>query len=133
VTAAQATTAAPRRKHRTTAYWLVTAVVVGESAIGGTLDLLRAAPFYPLMIQLGYPGYLATILGVAKLIAAAILVAPRLPRLKEWAYAGIMINMIGATASNIAGHQPVSNVVPPVVFACFAMASWALRPPSRRL
>src|SRR5215467_3628832 len=86
------------------AYWSFTGVMVAESLIGGAMDLLRLAPFYPLMIQLGYPSYLATILGVAKIIAAAILLAPGLPRLKEWAYAGIMINMIGAAASNAATH-----------------------------
>ena len=31
------------------AYWTVTAVVVGEAAIGGTMDLLRMAPFYPVL------------------------------------------------------------------------------------
>lgn len=115
------------------AYWIVTAVVVGESAIGGTMDLFRLAPFYPLLIQLGYPPYLSTILGVAKLIAAVVIVAPRLPRLKEWAYAGIMINMIGALASNVARHQGFSALVPPAAFAVLALVSWALRPPRRRL
>ena len=52
------------------------------------LDLLKAPPFYPVMIELGYPGYLATIMGTAKVVAAVVLVVPRLPRLKEWAYAG---------------------------------------------
>ena len=33
-------------------------------------------PFYPVMIELGYPGYLATIMGTAKIIAAVILAAP---------------------------------------------------------
>ena len=52
------------------------------------LDLLKAPPFYPVMIELGYPGYLATFMETAKVVAAVVLVAPRLPRLKEWAYAG---------------------------------------------
>ena len=62
----------PLRRHRTGAYWVVTTVVVGECAIGGAMDLLRMAPFYPVMIELGYPGYLATIMGTAKLIAAGV-------------------------------------------------------------
>jgi len=70
------------------AYWLTTAIVAGECAVGGVLDLLKAPPFYPVMIELGYPGYLATIMGTAKVVAAVVLVVPRLPRLKEWAYAG---------------------------------------------
>ncbi|BCJ47964.1 hypothetical protein GCM10010168_23230 [Actinoplanes ianthinogenes] len=115
------------------AYWLTTAVVAGECAVGGALDLIKAPPFFPMMIELGYPAYLAAILGTAKLIAAVILLAPRLPRLKEWAYAGVTINMIGAAASHLAVHQPVTTVLAPTVFVVLALLSWAWRPPSRTL
>jgi len=107
--------------------------VVGECAVGGALDLLRMAPFYPMMIDLGYPPYLATIMGTAKLVAAVVLAAPGLPRLKEWAYAGVMINMIGAGASHVARHQSPSNLIAPAMFAGLALLSWAGRPASRRL
>jgi uncharacterized membrane protein YphA (DoxX/SURF4 family) len=123
-----------RHRHRqATAYWTVTAVVVGECVAGGTMDLFRMAPFYPMMIDLGYPGYLATILGTAKLLAAVVLLAPGLARLKEWAYAGVVINMTGAAASYVATHQSVTNLIPPLAFAGLAILSWALRPPGRRL
>ncbi|WP_192579645.1 DoxX family protein [Micromonospora sp. AMSO31t] len=124
---------AARPRYRTGAYWLVTAVVVGECAVGGTMDLFRAPPFYPAMIGLGYPGYLATIMGTAKLIAAVVLLAPRLRRLKEWAYAGVMINMVGAAASHLAMHQALGNLIAPTMFAGLAMLSWAWRPTTRRL
>jgi uncharacterized membrane protein YphA (DoxX/SURF4 family) len=123
-----------RRDGRAIAYWAITALVVGECVIGGTMDLFRMAPFYPAMIALGYPAYLATILGIAKLLAAMVLLAPGLPRLKEWAYAGILINMIGAAASYVATHQPgAANLVPPAAIAGLAIGSWALRPSTRRL
>jgi hypothetical protein len=70
---------------------------------------------------------------VAKLVAAAILLAPGLGRLKEWAYAGVLINMLGATASQLADRQPLGNAVPPLAFACLALVSWALRPAARRI
>lgn len=126
-------TSAGRSPYRGRAYWTVTAVVVGECLTGGTMDLLRLPPFYAVMIDLGYPGYLATIMGPAKIAAAAILLAPRLPRLKEWAYAGIMINMVGAVASHVAMHQPLSTVIAPGAFAGLTMLSWAWRPATRRL
>lgn len=130
-TAPAATTAHARRA---IGYWVVTAIVIGECVIGGIMDLLRMAPFYPGMIALGYPTYLATILGVAKILAAVVLVVPGLPRLKEWAYAGILINMLGAAASYVAMHQSTANnLVAPAVFAGLAVGSWALRPPTRRL
>ncbi|GAB3328353.1 DoxX family protein [Micromonospora halotolerans] len=128
-----APSAATRRRYRTGAYWLVTAVVVGECAVGGAMDLFRMAPFYPVMIDLGYPSYLATIMGTAKIIAAVVVLAPGLPRLKEWAYAGIVINMVGAVASHVAMHQTPSTLIAPAMFAGLAILSWAWRPPARRL
>ena len=118
---------------RTGAYWAVTAVVIGEAAISGTMDLLRMAPFYPVLIELGYPGYLSTILGAAKVAAAIVIAAPGLPRLKEWAYAGVLINMVGAMASHLAVHDSLDNLVAPAAFAVLALLSWASRPASRRL
>ena len=114
-------------------YWLTTTVVVAECAVGGALDLLRAPPFYPVMLSLGYPAYLATIMGVAKLIAAVILAAPGLRRLKEWAYAGVLINMVGAAASHIAMRQSATALIAPLMFAVLALVSWGWRPPARKL
>jgi hypothetical protein len=57
-----------RRHHwtSTSTYWVITTVVVGESVVGGAMDLFRMPPFYTLMIDLGYPSYLATILGTRR-------------------------------------------------------------------
>ena len=115
------------------AYWAVTGIVVGECVVGGAMDLFRMAPFYPALLDLGYPGYLATILGVAKIAAGAVVLAPGLRRLKEWAYAGIVINMVGAAASHVAMHRALTNLIPPATFAGLALLSWAWRPQSRRL
>jgi uncharacterized membrane protein YphA (DoxX/SURF4 family) len=123
---------APTR-YRPVAYWVTTAVVVTECLVGGAYDLLRLEPFFPLLSQLGYPAYLATILGTAKVLAGLVVAAPRLPRLKEWAYAGILVNMLGAAASYLATGSSVGNYIPPLSFAAVALISWALRPATRRL
>jgi uncharacterized membrane protein YphA (DoxX/SURF4 family) len=114
-------------------YWTATAVIAIEGAVGGAMDLLHLPPFFPVLLDLGYPAYLATILGIAKLLATLVIVAPRLPRLKEWAYAGIMINMLGAAASHLAVRDTPGDLVAPLAFAGIALASWALRPPTRKL
>jgi uncharacterized membrane protein YphA (DoxX/SURF4 family) len=120
-------------RYRLVIYWVTTAVVVAECLVGGGYDLLRLEPFFPLLTQLGYPAYLATILGTAKVLAGVVVAAPRLPRLKEWAYAGILINMLGAAASYLATESSVGSYIPPLSFAALALISWALRPPTRRL
>ena len=71
--------------------------------------------------------------GIWEVLAGIALLAPRVPRLKEWAYAGIFFNMTGAAASRAVRGDDVSHIVAPLVFACLAEASWALRPQSRSL
>lgn len=114
-------------------YWTATSVIAAEGAVGGAMDLLHLPPFFPVLLDLGYPAYLATILGIAKILATLVILAPKLPRLKEWAYAGILINMVGAAASHVAVRDTPDNLIAPLALAAIALASWALRPPTRKL
>jgi uncharacterized membrane protein YphA (DoxX/SURF4 family) len=81
---------------------------------------------------LGYPSYFLVIIGVWKLFGAASLLVPRFPRLKEWAYAGLVFNYTGAVASHLAVGDGADKWAVPAVFAVILMASWALRPSARR-
>jgi uncharacterized membrane protein len=71
------------------AYWVTTALVVFELALGGVWDVLRVPQVRGLIERLGYPSYFLVILGIWKLLGAVALVIPRFPRLKEWAYADL--------------------------------------------
>src|SRR5262249_47441030 len=85
------------------------------------------------LADLGYPAYFITILGVWKLLGGVTILAPRLPLLKEWAYAGVAFDLTGAAASHIAtGHAAVKAIVPLGLLAR-AATSWALRPAGRTL
>jgi hypothetical protein len=64
---------------------------------------------------------------------ALVLLAPRFPRLKEWAYAGAFINYTGAFVSNTLVDHSVHVFATGLPMIVFALASWALRPPSRTL
>jgi hypothetical protein len=109
---------------------------------GAIWGLLRIEYVRVVFAHLGYPIYLATILGIWKVPFAMVLFLPGLQRLKEWAYAGAVFNYTGAAASHFfagVGSSVVwSNflgpgVGGPAVFAVITIASWALRPPARRL
>jgi uncharacterized membrane protein YphA (DoxX/SURF4 family) len=117
---------------RSIVYWFATANVAAELALGGVWDLLRIDYVRETFERLEYPEYLLTILGVPKLIAAIVLVAPGLPRMKEWAYAGAMFTYVGAVASHLAVDDAGRAMVTASVYAVLTMVSWALRPPSRR-
>jgi hypothetical protein len=120
-------------KTKTLAYWTTTAIVTTELVAGGVLDLAHASSVVSGLEQLGYPTYLLSILGIWRLLAAAALLAPGLPRLKEWAYAGAFFELTGAALSSLARGDSVGSVATPIILAAFAIASWALRPQSRML
>jgi uncharacterized membrane protein YphA (DoxX/SURF4 family) len=115
-----------------TAYWITTAVLATECIVGGVWGGLQLPPFIDTATHLGYPAYFMSILGVWYVSAGAVLLAPRLPRLKEWAYAGLVFNYSGAVASHIWVGDGVETLVAPAVFLVLTAGSWALRPSSRR-
>ena len=117
---------------KTTLYWISTGLLAAFLLFAGVMDVLRAPPVVQAIASLGYPAYLATILGVWKLLGAAAIASPRLPRLKEWAYAGVLFDLSGAAISHgISGETAQVGV--PLVLLAIAAVSWALRPASRRL
>ncbi len=120
-------------KTRIIAYFALTSLSAAAFAMGGIADLSGAPDVMAGMAALGYPAYFAAILGVWKLLGAVALLVPRFPRLKEWAYAGMLFDLTGAAFSHAASGDPASKVVIPLVLLGLVMASWALRPESRRL
>ena len=117
---------------RTWIYWTATAALVGECFAGGVMGALRLPPFTRIVTHLGYPLYFMTILGVCYVAAGVVLLAPRLPLIKEWAYAGLMFIYAGATASHVWVGDGVKTLIAPLIFAGLAVVSWTLRPRQRR-
>jgi uncharacterized membrane protein YphA (DoxX/SURF4 family) len=95
------------------------------------MGALRLPPFIGIMGHLGYPAYFMTILGVWYVLAGVAVLAPRFPRLKEWAYAGLVFTYTGAVASHLAVGDGAETLVGPIIFTGLTAASWALRPPAR--
>lgn len=117
---------------RTIFYWFCTLLVAFEMMVGGVWDLLRIEYVRVVLAHLGYPMYLLTILGVWKIPCALVLLVPRFPRFKEWAYAGAFFTYSGAIASHFFTGDGADLLVPPFVLAVLTLASWALRPAQRR-
>jgi len=125
---------------RTIVYRVTTALIALETFAGGVIDLAHGrpnvfsgTPVVDIVTGLGYPVYLLTILGIWKLLGAITLILPGVPRLKEWAYAGIIFELTGAIASWVAIRDYTGQFVTPLILAVLAIASWALRPPNRIL
>ena len=108
-------------------YWMATGLFCLAMSAGGTMNLLRAEVQRESMAALGYPEYLMTILGVAKILGVIALLIPGAALLKEWAYAGFFFDLTGAAyLHGIAGDY--AGVATPLVFAVLLLASYALRP-----
>ena len=118
---------------RTISYWVFTIPVAFEMAASGIWDLLRIEYARVVLTHLGYPLYLLYIIGVPRIPCALVLLLPRFPRLKEWAYAGAFFNYAGAAASHLLVRDSTGTWLGPLVLSAFTIVSWALRPAGRRL
>src|SRR5215207_2410524 len=114
-------------------YWVATVSVAAELAVGGVWDLLRIDYVRDVVEHLGYPTYLLTIMGVWKIPGAVALLIPRFPRLKEWVYAGAVINYASAIASHLVVGDGVGAVVAPMALLALTVTSWTLRPAATAL
>jgi len=124
-------------KARKIAYWTTTGLVAFFIGGGGASQIwqYKVNP-HGVVPVLGYPMYFFAILGFWKVLGAIAILAPRFPRLKEWAYAGIFFDLTGAAASCAAvdGYGAYGfHVLAPLIIAALMVASWALRPESRTI
>jgi hypothetical protein len=56
------------------------------------------------MTGLGYPVYILPFLGWAKILGVIAILVPGLPKIKEWAYAGLFFDLVGAWYSMISAY-----------------------------
>jgi uncharacterized membrane protein YphA (DoxX/SURF4 family) len=120
-------------KWKSISYWVITGMVAFFIGSGGVAELARVPGNIEGLVHLGYPAYFVTIIGFWKVLGAIAILVPRFPRLKEWAYAGIFFNMTGAAATVVFVGAAPWHMIVDLVLTALTVASWALRPPSRRL
>ncbi|RIX51532.1 DoxX family protein [Paenibacillus nanensis] len=123
-------------KLRTIAYWSVTLLLAFSIALSGIGQLMRMGGNVDLVTHIGFPLYVTSILGSWKLLGVVAIVVPGFPRLKEWAYAGLFFLMTGAAFSHAFANDYGDggfNLILPLIYAALTIASWALRPKSRKL
>lgn len=118
---------------RTIGYWAVTGLLA-LNLFGSGLGALTQQQFLvEIMTHLGFPLYVMRILGTSYVFAAIALVVPGLVWVKEWAYAGVVFAMTAAFASHVFSGDGFADSIGCLVVLSLAVASYVLRPPSRRL
>lgn len=94
-------------------YWISTILFGGFMLFSAVPNIMNTQESKDIFTQLGYPVYLGPFVGVAKALGAIALFIPGLPRLKEWAYAGLTFDLLGAFYSilMVAGTFDVSMMM----------------------
>jgi len=118
---------------RTIAYWGATGVVTIVPLLAAFAYLTTSPEAVENFRHVGYPQQLRVLLGVAKLAGAIVLLLPRLPMLKEWAYAGFFFLLTGAIFSHIATGHSMSELFPSALLLVLLVVSWYFRPVDRKL
>jgi hypothetical protein len=117
---------------RNITYWAATGLVTIVPLLAALSYLTNSPAAVENFRHVGYPQQLRILLGIAKLAAATVLLLPRLPTLKEWAYAGFTYMWIAASVAHyLAGDRPLF-LLPLALIGSLAV-SYVTRPASRRL
>ena len=91
-------------------HWIFTSLFAAMMLMSAIPDIFMD----PVAIQgmhdgLGYPTYFIPFIGVAKLLGSIAILIPGFHRIKEWAFAGLFFDLIGATFSIIAAGGTIAQ------------------------
>src|SRR3954471_13081133 len=112
-------------------YWSTTGLLC--LALFGSLSYLTGSPEVVAgFAKAGYPQHLRIVLGIAKPVAAIVLLLPGFALLKEWAYAGVTFALVMATISSHLTEGGAKWILPLVLLALVG-GSYFTRPASRRV
>lgn len=103
---------------------LVTGLMVIVIVMSAVPDVLRVSDAIGVFRHLGYPSYLLPFLGTGKLLGIAVVLAPGVARLKEWAFAGLAFDVTGALHSHLSVGDPPSAGLPAAVGVVLVLGSY---------
>jgi uncharacterized membrane protein YphA (DoxX/SURF4 family) len=117
-------------------YWIATLWLSLGMISTGVIQILKQKEGQGALdsiTHLGYPDYILTILGVWKILGVVAILIPRMPLVKEWAYAGFFFVMTGAMYSHLAAGDPATAILPSLLLVALTIVSWYFRPTERKL
>jgi DoxX-like family len=107
-------------------YWAASILMAAFMLMSSVPDVLRLPGAIVVFTHLGYPTYLLPFLGTAKMLGVLAVLVPGYPRLREWAYAGLTFDLVGALYSHLSVGDPPSAWLFPVIGLLLASASYVL-------
>jgi uncharacterized membrane protein YphA (DoxX/SURF4 family) len=117
---------------RTWIGWIVTGLMAALMLLSAVPDVLRIPDALLVFKHLGYPPYLLVFLGTAKILGVVAVLAPGLPRIKEWAFAGLTFDVTGALYSHLSTGDPPGAWTPAVIALALVGSSYVVYRVRRR-
>lgn len=114
-------------------YWIATIWLSLGMTATGLVQISKGKGEGVFGANLNYPAYFLMILGVWKILGVIVILLPKFPLQKEWAYAGFFFIMTGALFSHLAMGSPVVELFPALLLLVLTVISYYYRPADRRL
>lgn len=115
------------------AFWVCTIPLSLAYVAMGVANFVQPGDMNVEIVKSGYPSHFFMFLGVWQVLAAIAISVPKAPRVKEWAYAGVAINLIAAGHHHYVTGDGIGKIAIPFIVLLLAIASYLLRPMARRL
>ena len=107
---------------RKIAYWGATGLVAIVALLAAFSYLTTTPTAVDNFRHVGYPQQLRVLLGIGKLAGAIVLLLPRLPTLKEWAYAGFTFMWIAASVAHYLAGDGAYSLAPVALLGLLAVS-----------
>lgn len=105
-------------------YWIFTGLFGAFMLFTAIPDIFINEETRQFMSMLGYPPYFTPFIGVAKVLGVIAILIPGFPRIKEWAYAGLAFDLIGAIYSIFAIGTPAVQTLPMLIPVVLCILSY---------
>jgi len=99
-------------------YWVCTTLLCLALFAMGLSNFVQPGDMNVEIAKSGYPSHFFMVLGVWQVLAAIAISVPRVPRVKEWAYAGVLINLTAAGHHHYMAGDSIGKIAIPFVVLC---------------
>jgi len=107
-------------------YWITTGLFLLMMLFSSVSSLASHDKAVEFFNTINMPAYMISFLSIAKILGVIAILIPGYPRLKEWAYAGLIFDLFGAVWSNHAVGKSFGDWAPILFFIALGFISYFL-------
>jgi hypothetical protein len=113
-------------------FWTLTVLMALPMLMASITDLIPIPEAVAGFEHYGYPTYLLPFLGIARILGLMAIFTPGFARLKEWAYAGFIFDVVLAIYSGLAVGDALVTLIPATIALLFTTGSYVFYHKLRR-